>query len=207
MLKGAGFFLLVGLVAALFGFTTVAGASFAIAKILAGIFLLVFLMLLVSRCSPRALRRCRSQLRSRATDGADARNRGAQLPGVPSLAARHADSVRRRRSRRRSDARRRTACAREDLAGHPFQAHGRISNQALEQAGDHGTCTYLTTSSNTSMGAERQTALFTPNRKHQKSCVRPWLDAEMDCCARGNSAHRRAAADMECFMTQSPSLC
>jgi uncharacterized membrane protein YtjA (UPF0391 family) len=46
MLKGAGIFLLVGLVAALFGFTTVAGASFAIAKILAGIFLLVFLMLL-----------------------------------------------------------------------------------------------------------------------------------------------------------------
>ena len=46
MLKGAGIFLLVGLVAALFGFTPVAGASFAIAKILAGIFLLVFLMLL-----------------------------------------------------------------------------------------------------------------------------------------------------------------
>ena len=47
MLKGAGIFLLVGLlVAALFGFATVAGASFAIAKILAGIFLLVFLMLL-----------------------------------------------------------------------------------------------------------------------------------------------------------------
>ena len=47
MLKGAAIFLLVGLVAALLGFTTVAGASFAIAKILAGIFLLVFLMLLV----------------------------------------------------------------------------------------------------------------------------------------------------------------
>ena len=47
MLKGAAIFLLVGLVAALFGFTTIAGASFAIAKILAGIFLLVFLMLLV----------------------------------------------------------------------------------------------------------------------------------------------------------------
>jgi uncharacterized membrane protein YtjA (UPF0391 family) len=47
MLKGAAIFLLVGLVAALFGFTTIAGASFAIAKILAGIFLFVFLMLLV----------------------------------------------------------------------------------------------------------------------------------------------------------------
>ena len=46
MLKGAGIFLLVGLVAALFGFATVAGASFAIAKILAGLSLLVFLMLL-----------------------------------------------------------------------------------------------------------------------------------------------------------------
>ena len=47
MLKGAAVFLLVGLVAALFGFTTIAGASFAIAKILAGIFLFMFLMLLV----------------------------------------------------------------------------------------------------------------------------------------------------------------
>ena len=47
MLKGAAIFLVVGLAAALFGFTTIAGASFAIAKILAGIFLFVFLMLLV----------------------------------------------------------------------------------------------------------------------------------------------------------------
>jgi uncharacterized membrane protein YtjA (UPF0391 family) len=47
MLKGAALFLLVGLVAALLGFTTIAGASFAIAKVLAGIFLLLFLMLLV----------------------------------------------------------------------------------------------------------------------------------------------------------------
>jgi len=46
MLKGAAIFLLIGLVAALLGFTGVAGASFAIAKVLAGIFLLVFLMLL-----------------------------------------------------------------------------------------------------------------------------------------------------------------
>ena len=48
MLKGATIFLIVGLVAALLGFTTIAGASFAIAKILAGIFLFVFLMLLVA---------------------------------------------------------------------------------------------------------------------------------------------------------------
>jgi uncharacterized membrane protein YtjA (UPF0391 family) len=47
MLKGAAIFLLVGLVAALLGFTTIAGASFAIAKVFAGIFLLIFLMLLV----------------------------------------------------------------------------------------------------------------------------------------------------------------
>jgi uncharacterized membrane protein YtjA (UPF0391 family) len=39
MLKGALIFLVIGLVAALFGFTTIAGASFAIAKVLAGIFL------------------------------------------------------------------------------------------------------------------------------------------------------------------------
>ena len=46
MLKAASMFLLVGVAAALLGFTTVAGASFAIAKVLAGIFLFVFLMLL-----------------------------------------------------------------------------------------------------------------------------------------------------------------
>ena len=47
MLKAAAIFLLVGLIAALLGFTTVAGASFAIAKVFAGVFLLMFLMLLV----------------------------------------------------------------------------------------------------------------------------------------------------------------
>ena len=47
MLKGAAIFLVIGLVAALLGFTTIAGASFAVAKVLAGIFLFVFLMLLV----------------------------------------------------------------------------------------------------------------------------------------------------------------
>jgi uncharacterized membrane protein YtjA (UPF0391 family) len=47
MLKGALVFLVIGLVAALFGFTTIAGASFAIAKVLAGIFLLIFLVMLV----------------------------------------------------------------------------------------------------------------------------------------------------------------
>jgi uncharacterized membrane protein YtjA (UPF0391 family) len=47
MLKGALIFLVIGLVAALLGFTTVAGASFAIAKVLAGIFLFIFLVMLV----------------------------------------------------------------------------------------------------------------------------------------------------------------
>ena len=44
MLKVAVLFLAVGLVAALLGFTTIAGASFAVAKVLAGIFLLMFVM-------------------------------------------------------------------------------------------------------------------------------------------------------------------
>jgi uncharacterized membrane protein YtjA (UPF0391 family) len=46
MLQGALVFLLIGLIAALLGFTTIAGASFALAKILAGIFLFMFLALL-----------------------------------------------------------------------------------------------------------------------------------------------------------------
>ena len=47
MIRFAALFLLVGLVAALLGFTTIAGASFAIAKVLAGIFLFMFLVVLV----------------------------------------------------------------------------------------------------------------------------------------------------------------
>lgn len=47
MLKGAAILLLVGIVAALLGFTAIAGASFAAAKVLAGIFLFMFLMLLM----------------------------------------------------------------------------------------------------------------------------------------------------------------
>lgn len=46
MLKAAVLFLAVGLLAALLGFTTVAGVSFAIAKVIAGIFLFMFVMLL-----------------------------------------------------------------------------------------------------------------------------------------------------------------
>ena len=38
---------MIGLVAALLGFTTIAGASFAIAKFLAGLFLVLFLVFLV----------------------------------------------------------------------------------------------------------------------------------------------------------------
>ncbi|HEY7369368.1 MAG TPA: DUF1328 domain-containing protein [Thermoanaerobaculia bacterium] len=47
MLKLALIFLAIGLVAALLGFTGVAGASFAIAKIFAAIFLVLFLVFLL----------------------------------------------------------------------------------------------------------------------------------------------------------------
>ena len=47
MLYWALMFLLVGLVAAALGFTTIAGASIAIAKFLAGLFLLLFVIFLV----------------------------------------------------------------------------------------------------------------------------------------------------------------
>lgn len=47
MLRWALIFLLVGLVAAAFGFTDVAGASFAVAKFLAGLFLILFLVFLI----------------------------------------------------------------------------------------------------------------------------------------------------------------
>ena len=47
MLQLALIFLVVGLAAALLGFTSIAGASFAIAKFLAGLFLVLFLVFLV----------------------------------------------------------------------------------------------------------------------------------------------------------------
>jgi len=47
MLHMALVFLVVGLVAAVLGFTTIAGASFAIAKFLAGLFLLLFVVFLI----------------------------------------------------------------------------------------------------------------------------------------------------------------
>src|SRR5579862_870563 len=47
MLHMAVVFLVIGLIAALLGFTTIAGASFAIAKFLAGLFLVLFLVFLV----------------------------------------------------------------------------------------------------------------------------------------------------------------
>ena len=47
MRKIALIFLVVGLVAALFGFTSVAGASFAIAKFFAFLFLVLFLIFLI----------------------------------------------------------------------------------------------------------------------------------------------------------------
>jgi uncharacterized membrane protein YtjA (UPF0391 family) len=40
-------FLVIGLIAALLGFTTIAGASIAIAKFLAGLFLVLFLIFLI----------------------------------------------------------------------------------------------------------------------------------------------------------------
>jgi len=47
MLYWAFVFLVIGVIAALFGFTGVAGASFGIAKFLAGLFLVIFLVLLI----------------------------------------------------------------------------------------------------------------------------------------------------------------
>jgi uncharacterized membrane protein YtjA (UPF0391 family) len=47
MLHMAAVFLVIGLIAALLGFTTIAGASIAIAKFLAGLFLLLFLVFLI----------------------------------------------------------------------------------------------------------------------------------------------------------------
>jgi uncharacterized membrane protein YtjA (UPF0391 family) len=47
MLHMAVVFLVIGIIAALLGFTTIAGASIAIAKFLAGLFLLLFVVFLV----------------------------------------------------------------------------------------------------------------------------------------------------------------
>lgn len=47
MLHMALVFLVIGLISALLGFTTIAGASFAIAKFMAGLFLVLFIVFLV----------------------------------------------------------------------------------------------------------------------------------------------------------------
>jgi uncharacterized membrane protein YtjA (UPF0391 family) len=47
MLQMALVFLVIGLIAALLGFTTIAGAAIGIAKFLAGLFLVLFLVFLV----------------------------------------------------------------------------------------------------------------------------------------------------------------
>ena len=47
MLQMALVFLVIGLISALLGFTSIAGASFAIAKFLAGLFLVLFVVFLV----------------------------------------------------------------------------------------------------------------------------------------------------------------
>jgi uncharacterized membrane protein YtjA (UPF0391 family) len=47
MLQLAVLFLVVGIVAGLLGFTTIAGASFVVAKFIAGLFLLLFVVFLI----------------------------------------------------------------------------------------------------------------------------------------------------------------
>ncbi len=47
MLHMALVFLVIGLISALLGFTTIAGASFAIAKFMAGLFIVLFVVFLV----------------------------------------------------------------------------------------------------------------------------------------------------------------
>ena len=47
MLHMAIVFLVVGIIAGLLGFTSIAGASFAIAKFMAGLFLLLFVVFLI----------------------------------------------------------------------------------------------------------------------------------------------------------------
>jgi uncharacterized membrane protein YtjA (UPF0391 family) len=47
MLHMALVFLVIGIIAAVLGFTTIAGASFAVAKFLAGLFLVLFLVFLI----------------------------------------------------------------------------------------------------------------------------------------------------------------
>ena len=47
MLRWALIFFVIGVIAALFGFTSVAGATFAVAKFLAGLFLVLFVVFLL----------------------------------------------------------------------------------------------------------------------------------------------------------------
>jgi uncharacterized membrane protein YtjA (UPF0391 family) len=47
MLRWALIFFVIGLIAALLGFTSVAGATFAVAKFLAGLFLVLFVVFLL----------------------------------------------------------------------------------------------------------------------------------------------------------------
>ncbi len=48
MLRWALIFLVIGLIAGLLGFTTIAGASIVIAKFLAGLFLVLFIIFLIA---------------------------------------------------------------------------------------------------------------------------------------------------------------
>ncbi len=47
MLRWALIFFVIGIIAALLGFTSVAGATFAVAKFLAGLFLVLFVVFLI----------------------------------------------------------------------------------------------------------------------------------------------------------------
>jgi uncharacterized membrane protein YtjA (UPF0391 family) len=47
MLRWALIFFVIGIIAALLGFTSVAGATFAVAKVLAGLFLVLFVVFLL----------------------------------------------------------------------------------------------------------------------------------------------------------------
>ena len=48
MLKGAVLFLLIGVAATLLGFTPIGGASFGVARIVAAVFLFMFMMMLAT---------------------------------------------------------------------------------------------------------------------------------------------------------------
>ena len=79
MLGWALTFLVIGVIAAVLGFTTIAGASFAIAKFLAAVFLILFLVFVILRDELSG--ESRADL-TRAALVVSARGRFASSPGV-----------------------------------------------------------------------------------------------------------------------------